>query len=170
MLEKEKKSQLADKGESSEKEGLDSPEMKVDSENNTADKITETSFNEKLSESVKDLWYMSETDAEINVFIGEKADSVTKEVIAEQAQIPFGTNVEEKNFADFFKNLTRIEDWYGDEEKETAQKFSTVEKLLKESLKDLKVFKVGQIEIDIYVVGLDSQNILSGIKTKAVET
>ena len=37
-------------------------------------------------------------------------------------------------------------------------------------MKDLKVFKVGQIELDIYVVGLDSQGVLTGITTKAVET
>jgi hypothetical protein len=41
---------------------------------------------------------------------------------------------------------------------------------LKENLRDLKVYRIGRIEIDIYVIGIDSQNNLMGIKTKAVET
>jgi hypothetical protein len=32
------------------------------------------------------------------------------------------------------------------------------------------VFKVGRVELDIYVVGLDENGNLMGIKTKAVET
>jgi hypothetical protein len=42
--------------------------------------------------------------------------------------------------------------------------------LLEGNLRDLRVFKVGRIELDIYVVGINSEGILMGIKTKAVET
>jgi hypothetical protein len=66
--------------------------------------------------------------------------------------------------------LTKIQDWFGEEETATAQKFSALEKLLLENLKDLKVFKIGEIELDIYFVGLDKQGKLAGVKTKAVET
>jgi hypothetical protein len=42
--------------------------------------------------------------------------------------------------------------------------------LLEENLADLTVFRIGSIRIDIYVVGLDADGNLAGIKTKAVET
>ncbi len=42
--------------------------------------------------------------------------------------------------------------------------------LLEANLRDLRVFKIGEIQIDIYVVGLDVENNLTGIQTKAVET
>ncbi len=38
------------------------------------------------------------------------------------------------------------------------------------NLRDLKVFKIGKIQIDVYVVGLDAEDNLLGIETKAVET
>jgi hypothetical protein len=66
--------------------------------------------------------------------------------------------------------LTEIQDWFGDEEKETAQKFARLRELLEKNLRDLKVFKVGKIQLDVYVVGLDAESKLTGIKTKAVET
>ena len=170
MQEKEKKSQIDKQGELSENGVSVSSDTKSESQQISDEKIAETSFIEELERSVKDLWYISETDSEVKVFTGKKADTVTKEILTAQINISGETNIEERNCADFFKNLTAIQDWYGDEEKETAEKFSTVEKLLEENLKDLKVFKVGQIELDIYVVGLDSQSVLTGITTKAVET
>lgn len=166
MSNKEKKSQLVDKGELSENEVSDSLKTKNDS----GKEQPKSDFLEKLTQSVKDLWYMSETDAEVKVFSGEKADSVTKDSLAQQLNLSEETNIEERDFAEFFKNLTEIQDWYGDEEKATAEKFSTVRRLLEENLRNLTVFKVGQIEIEIYVIGLDEQNVLTGIKTEAVET
>lgn len=170
MQEKEKKSQIDKQRELSENGVSASSDAKSESQQSSGKKIAETSFIEELEHSVKDLWYISETDSEVKVFTGKKADSVTKEIFVAQNNFSAETNIEERDFADFFKNLTTIQDWYGDEEKETAAKFSTVEKLLEENLKDLKVFKVGQIELDIYVVGLNSQSVLTGITTKAVET
>ncbi len=42
--------------------------------------------------------------------------------------------------------------------------------LLEKNLKDLKVFKVGKIQLDVYAVGLDAESNVIGIQTKAVET
>ena len=80
------------------------------------------------------------------------------------------TQIEEISLEDFFSRVTKIEDWFGDEEKETAQKFSDLQKLFKENLKEIKVFRVGQVEIDVYVVGVDADGNLTGVKTTVVET
>lgn len=170
MPEREIKSQLSDESESSENEVSDSSDKEKASQSDSKKIIFKDNFSSELEKSVKDLWYMSETDAKVEIFAGKKADSVTKEILVEQINISSETNIEERDFAEFFENLTKIQGWYGEEEKETAAKFSTVQKLLEENLKNLKIFKIGQIEIDIYVVGLNSQNILTGIMTRAVET
>jgi len=130
-------------------------------ENNSARQIKETA---------QGLYYISETDAEILPFIGGEVKAVTKEEILSQTKSGTNLPVEERDFADFFTRLTEIQDWFGDEEKETAQKFVRLKELLEKNLKDLKVFKIGRIQLDIYVVGLDAESKLVGIKTKAVET
>ena len=79
-------------------------------------------------------------------------------------------SVEERNFEDFFKRLTGMQEWFGEEEIATANKYSDLKELLLKNLKDIKVFKIGKIEVDIYIVGLDAENILNGVWTKAVET
>ena len=130
-------------------------------ENNSARQIKETA---------QGLYYISETDAEILPFIGGEVKAVTKEEILSQTKSGTNLPVEERDFADFFTRLTEIQDWFGDEEKEKAQKFVRLKELLEKNLKDLKVFKIGRIQLDIYVVGLDAESKLVGIKTKAVET
>ena len=116
------------------------------------------------------MYYISETDAEILPFMGSAAESVSKEEILRQTKNALDTPVEERGFSEIFKRLTKIQDWYGEEETAAAAKFSALKELLENNLKDLKVFKVGTIELDVYFVGLNKDNILMGIKTKAVET
>lgn len=133
-------------------------------------RISETGIAEKIGEAVSGLLYVSETDAEILAFTGQKTESVTKQILLSQTGKAENSTIEERNFEEFFSQLTEIQDWFGDEEKQTAQKFSNLRKLLQENLKDLKIFKVGSVELDVYAVGLDAQGVLTGIQTKAVET
>lgn len=128
----------------------------------------ENSFSDQIKTIVKDLYYISETDSEIFPFVGEKAMSVSADELLRQ--LGRTDPVEERAFEDFFKRLTEIQEWFGDEETATANKFSALKDLLLKNLKDVKVFKVGKIEVDIYIVGLNSENTLAGVWTKAVET
>ncbi len=130
----------------------------------------EDELKNQLKKATENLFFISETDAEITPFFGRQAQAVTKEEILMQSQSMANVLIEEKDFAGFFKRLTEIQDWFGDEEKATAQKFAELKDLLERNLRDLKVFKIGKIQIDVYVVGLDAENNLLGIKTKAVET
>jgi hypothetical protein len=125
---------------------------------------------QQIKNAATDLWYISESDALILPFVGSQADAITKENLLNQIGQPSDSPVEERDFAELFGRLTEIQDWFGDEEKATAEKFGALKDLLEKNLKDLKVFKVGQIQLDIYVVGLDAEGNLAGIQTKAVET
>lgn len=118
----------------------------------------------EIEKSTAGLTYMSETDAPVELYSGGKADVVEVEHITSE------TRHEEMLPRDFFSRLTADREWYGVEQKEIAKQYASLEKLLEENLRDLKVFKIGRIQIEIYVVGLDADNNLIGIKTKAVET
>ena len=138
---------------------------------NTKKKMEDgNAFAEQIKKAARDLYYISETDAEISPFVGEKAECVTREAVLKQVCAERDTPIEERDFEEFFARLTAHQDWFGDEEIETAGKFSKLKELLETNLREIKVFKLGKIQIDIYVVGLDSENRLMGIKTEAVET
>lgn len=123
---------------------------------------------ERIEKAARGLYYISETDAEIAAFVGEKASVADAETLLRQ--IKSIEPVEERDFEDFFRRLTEMREWFGEEETRNANKFNDLKHLLEENLRELKVFKVGKIEIDVFVVGLDKENVLTGIHTKAVET
>lgn len=134
-------------------------------------KNIDISWQKQLEKLCKNLYYSSETDSPIASFQRGKVETVSKESLLSQInENDSEVIVRELDFKDFFARLTKIEDWFGDEEKESAEKFYRIQQLLENNLTEVKVFKVGQIELDIYVVGLDSRGVLSGIWTKAVET
>ncbi len=125
---------------------------------------------EMIKKASEGLYYISETDAEIVLFAGTKADLVTKEELLKQTENKSDTAIEERSFEDIFQRLTTISDWFGEAEKLKAEKFAELRDLLINNLKDIKVFAVGKIRVDIYFVGLDAGGNLTGIQTKAVET
>ncbi len=153
-----------------EGENLDESNKKILDEKAEARKSSSENLAEEIKIASQGLFYISETDAEISPFVGMTAEKVDQDEIIKQTKMAADTNIKEKSFSGFFARLTEIQDWFGDEEKETAQKFTVLKQVLENNIRELKVFKVGKIELDIYVVGLDSENTFLGIKTKAVET
>jgi Nuclease A inhibitor-like protein len=127
-------------------------------------------FSTKLAEMCEGLIYMSETDAEFIVFKGTKIEVLSKETIL--AQIKGSPNVafEEQNPDEFFLRLTTIKDWFGETEKQKAKRYGKLQEFMKANLKELKIFRIGKIQVDIYIVGIDAESNLSGLKTNAVET
>ncbi len=132
--------------------------------------LQEDSLAKQIHETTAGLYYVSETEALILPFIGQHAQSVSREVILAQTKNAPDSPVEERTFTEFFVRLIEIQDWFGEEETKTAEKYLVLKNFLEKNLRDLKVYKIGKVQIDIYVIGLDAQNRLTGIKTKAVET
>lgn len=132
--------------------------------------MRKSDITEQVKTAAAHLNYMSETDAEILPFIGKQAEAVTIDEIRNQTQTAPDAAIEEKDFTEFFARPTTVQDWFGNEEEITAKKFADLKNLLEANLRDISVFKIGKIQIDIYVVGLNGENHLMGIQTKAVET
>jgi hypothetical protein len=135
-----------------------------------ASNLEKNSLAKQIEQITAGLYYTSETDALVSPFIGDQAQTLSREAILEQTKNAPDSPVEERDFTEFFARLIEIQDWFGYEERKTAEKYLLLKKLLEHNLRDLKVYKIGKIQIDIYVAGLDAENRLTGIKTKAVET
>jgi hypothetical protein len=127
-------------------------------------------LSEKIATLCEGLVYISETDAPFTPFRGGRVSEVNGETIVSQAELAADAPVEEIGSSAFFARLTRIERWHTQAQRAMQKKFLELQTLLEENLRDLKVFKVGRIRVDIYAVGLDADGDLLGVKTQAVET
>jgi hypothetical protein len=71
---------------------------------------------------------------------------------------------------DFFSVATTPQDWHEDEEKAIVARFRKLLEIIKSSLKNPQVYRVGSIEIDAYIVGETPTGDSAGLSTKVVET
>ncbi|MEO6050974.1 MAG: nuclease A inhibitor family protein [Pyrinomonadaceae bacterium] len=116
------------------------------------------------------LVYISESDAPLRPYTGPRTTEVTEEIILHQTGAKADAPLEEVAFDEFFGQLTAIKDWFGETQMSKAKRFLALQKLLENNLHSLKVFRIGEIQVDIYAVGIGTDACLMGVMTKAVET
>jgi Nuclease A inhibitor-like protein len=130
------------------------------------------SLKEQIETLIADLMYPSESDEAIEYF--EMELSTNQKMSMADFRMYNGikpeTVITEISFDDFFKPLIRIKDCFGEEEKKWAEDSQKLKNLLAENAKDFQIFKVGLIEIDVFVFGKAEECRWVGLKTKVIET
>ena len=122
-----------------------------------------------LKRLTEGLQFQSESDYAVEPFApdaGRGADSA-QDVVNSLKGDAGARNVD---FDNFFAAAVEEQDWQDDEARARVKKFQALVKYLKENLSGLQVFKVGDTEADVYVLGRTASGNFAGVKTKVVET
>jgi hypothetical protein len=131
-----------------------------------------SSLSEILTQAAKGLLFPSESEFPFTYF--EWPDYQGKRLYASKIlkllNYPPDTPIEKKSLDDFFKQVTEVQDWYGEEENENVRKFVHLKQVLTEQLTSIQVYRVGKIEISVYIAGKTSDGHWAGLSTKVVET
>ncbi len=122
-----------------------------------------------LAKACEGLIYISETDSPVTVYRGPKLPEISAPTISSYIA-KGGLSIEKVSIERFFSRLTAEKDWHGARERERAKKFLDLQKLIEEYLDDVTVFRVGRINIRIYVIGLDDKGRVLGVTMDAIET
>lgn len=119
-----------------------------------------------------DLLYPSESDEPIEVVTCylKQADSLTVSQIKDWQMLPPSIYVEEIPEADFWEPVVTEQDWYGDEEKARTAAFQKLNELITSSLTVRQVFRVGESEMEVFLLGRQAGGDRVGVKTKIVQT
>lgn len=81
-----------------------------------------------------------------------------------------GTKIELHNFEEVFTHLIEADDFGDPAAIERKQKLAELRDLLKQELSDLQVYRVGQIDMDVFILGRTKAGELAGVMTSVVET
>jgi hypothetical protein len=130
---------------------------------------SDASMMRELKRLTKGLQFQSESDYPVEPFApdaGRGADSA-RDVITSVKGDPEARAVD---FDNFFAAATEEQDWHDADARARVRKFQALIKYLKENLTDIQVFKVGDAESDVYVIGRTASGNFAGVKTKVVET
>jgi Nuclease A inhibitor-like protein len=120
---------------------------------------------DRLQQTTVDLLWVSESDypfqivvwsdKEINLMLfPDRPDEDTKVI----------------SLDDFFAPVLKVEDWYEAEELANVDRYKLLLETIRSNLTELKVFRIGSIEIDIYIVGKTPSGDVIGLKTTIIET
>ncbi len=125
-----------------------------------------------LTELSKGLLYPSESDYPFEYFEWDLPPNTTldEKTVREATKASRNTPVATKTLDDFFKNVTQIKDWYGEEEKASVQQYIALKQTIEKELADPRVYRIGEVEIDAYITGKKADGKWAGLKTKVIET
>ncbi|AFY51306.1 Nuclease A inhibitor-like protein (plasmid) [Nostoc sp. PCC 7524] len=127
---------------------------------------------EKLKQASDGLLMMSESEYPFEVFLwsGEAQEPLTNQKLLQLTGHSPETSVETVDLDYFFRNCAVEKEWHDEVQKQNVQKFQTLVTTLKDNLTDIKVYRLGTIDIDVYIVGKTPSGDLAGISTKVIET
>ena len=131
--------------------------------------MTDEQLIEELREATRDLTIMSESDYPVEVFKWETAEP-THEFLCGLTGEAADTPVETTTAADFFRVAASEAEWKNAEQLAAARRFQSLLRLLEQNLSDLKAFRVGVINIPVYVAGRSASGNWLGVSTRVVET
>lgn len=124
---------------------------------------------ETLKQAADGLLVMSESDYPIEISRWEKASLTVEELLQSQG-ISLEEPIETVELEAFFHPMTAEWEWRQGEELATARRFQDLVKLIRDRLTDVAVYRVGQIAIDVLIVGRASEAEWVILATKVVET
>lgn len=123
----------------------------------------------QLQQASEGLLWLSESDYPFEVICWEKVDDIEAKLL-ELTDSNSETTIEVKELESFFKRVTEEKDWYEEEEMAECKRYQELVKLLKTHLADIKVYRVGEIEVNCYILGKTESGAIAGLSTISVET
>lgn len=142
---------------------------KVNQTNNPNNHLT---LLDTFKQASKDLLFMSESEYPFETFFWQAEDkkNINAELILQKTGHPPNTPVKFINIDSFFAIATTEQDWHSSEDKETIKKYQNLVKVIKDNLTDITVARLGEIEIDVYIIGKTANGEFAGLSTKVIET
>ena len=125
-----------------------------------------------LEKAASGLLFPSESDYPFTpyAFPGAPGAEPTPAALLEAERLPSDTLVETITVADLFDPFAHAEDDAPEEDKAEAERYRALMELLARELTDLRVYRVGRVDIDVYILGKAPSGAWLGLKTHVVET
>jgi len=124
----------------------------------------------ELEAACKDLLWRSEADYPFEVAtlpITKQPLSIGRQLLA---IYPDNTPVAIISLETFFAQAVVERSWFDSRELTLVQRYRNLRDLLETTLENPQVYRIGSVEIDVYLLGKTEDDQVIGVKTKVVET
>jgi Nuclease A inhibitor-like protein len=124
----------------------------------------------QLQQACEGLLWLSESDYPWETIYWDHISDLTSETLLQQINRELSTRIEIIALEEFFAQATQKQDWHEAVEIEEVERYQNLVQILQENLQDIKAYEVGEVEIDVYVLGKTNSNTIAGLKTKVIAT
>lgn len=133
--------------------------------------MTKDEFLRELNKKIDGLYFPSESDFPFETVVWENlsSDLFNTEKWLEHVGLPANSPLENMSIDYLFRNLSVEQAWHDDVQKEQVATFKALQEFLQANLAELTVYRVGRIEITIFIIGKFGNDVI-GLKTQAIET
>ncbi|WP_207433783.1 nuclease A inhibitor family protein [Sabulibacter ruber] len=123
-----------------------------------------------LAQATQGLWFISETEAPLEPFALPVGTAVTDEASFLAAIKQPDQPIEQVTLPYFFRNMVRTYPEQDAAQIAIAQRFLALQQWLETNLQEIRVYRVGQVQVQAYVLGKAPDATWLGLKTTLVET
>jgi hypothetical protein len=112
----------------------------------------------------------SESDYPFEPFEWPGPGPLTPAALLAHLGLPPDTPVETRDVERFLGRLARRQSWMDAAARASAARFGALQRLFRERLSDVTVYRVGQVEVQVFTVGRDADGRYVGLRTTQIET
>ncbi len=123
----------------------------------------------ELEEKAQGVFFLSETDSPFKVFSCKEHESLPHYLYTLSGR-PSTDSCEEISLSYLFKNINTLQEKHDPKEVEKVEKYEKLMNFLFDTLKEIKVYKLGDSHEDIFITGTTADGQCVILATKAVET
>jgi hypothetical protein len=124
----------------------------------------------RIAKAANGLLYSGEADYPLEPFVWAGGVPFTPEALYTLTKLPAATPVTQEDFNDFFAPMLDLPDDPSPEARARVKHFRSLVRVLKQTLHDLNVYKLGTIEMPTFIVGRLADGTVTGLRTTVVET
>jgi hypothetical protein len=120
-----------------------------------------------LEQAASGLLMMSESDYPFEYFATDDAE-INETVLLKLADKPQGTLIEKTTLDHLFRNMADPNS--PSVKAEISARFREFIESLKNELTDITVYRVGEIQVQVFIIGINTHGTVSGMRTLLIET
>ncbi len=123
----------------------------------------------QLSQASEGLLWLSESDYPFETIYWKDVIDIEAK-LREVTDCSPDTPIEVRELESFFWRVTEDDDWDEEEDMLICKRYRELVNLLQIHLRDIKVYRVGEIEVNCYILGRTKSGNIIGLSTISVET
>ena len=125
---------------------------------------------QKIKEASEGLLYRSESDYPFELIHTKALSVALEQELISSSNKGTDTKVETVTLEHFFRNMVTVYPDASAEQEMMALKFKNLQDVLLYELRDVSVYKIGNVQVDVFIIGQLPDGSYGGLRTKVIET